>query len=133
MQAWGGPGRGSSWFETVDELYPVGTAPEHGIFVDDMDNVWLAGNGHIVLKFTREGKLLMQIGQLWQTAGSNDTRLLGNPTDVAVDPKTNEVFIADGYVNRRIVVFDSGYRSVQTTLGCLRPETRGWSDRDIRS
>ena len=124
VQAWGGPGRGSSWFETVDELYPVGTAPEHGIFVDDMDNVWLAGNGHIVLKFTREGKLLMQIGQLWQTAGSNDTRLLGNPTDVAVDPKTNEVFIADGYVNRRIVVFDSDTGAYKRHWGAygLRPE-----------
>ena len=107
VQAWGGPGPGYSWFETIDKPYPVGTAPEHGIFVDSKDNVWLAGNGHIVLKFTRAGKFLMQIGQLWQTAGSNDTRLLGNPSDVAVNPQTNEVFIADGYVNRRIIVFDA--------------------------
>ena len=124
VQAWGGPGPGRTWFETVDEPYPVGTAPEHGIFVDDMDNVWLAGNGHIVLKFNRAGNLLMQIGELWKTAGSNDTRLLGNPTDVAVDPNTNEVFVADGYVNRRIVVFDSETGAYKRHWGAYgkRPE-----------
>ena len=113
-----------AWFETVDEPYPVGTAPEHGIFVDDMDNVWLAGNGHIVLKFNRAGNLLMQIGELWKTNGSNDTRLLGNPTDVAVDPNTNEVFIADGYVNRRIIVFDSETGAYKRHWGAYgtRPE-----------
>ena len=124
VQAWGGPGPGQAWFETVDEPYPVGTAPEHGIFVDDMDNVWLAGNGHIVLKFNRAGNLLMQIGELWKTNGSNDTRLLGNPTDVAVDPNTNEVFIADGYVNRRIIVFDSETGAYKRHWGAYgtRPE-----------
>ena len=124
VQAWGGPGPGYSWFETIDEPYPVGTAPEHGIFVDSKDNVWLAGNGHIVLKFTRAGKFLMQIGQLWQTAGSNDTRLLGNPSDMAVNPNTNEVFIADGYVNRRIIVFDADTGAYKRHWGAYgkRPE-----------
>ena len=124
VQAWGGSGLGYRWFETVDRPYPFGTASEHGIFIDYQDNVWLAGNGHLVLKFTRAGTFLMQIGQLWQTAGSNDTSLLGNPTDVAVDPNTNEVFVADGYVNRRIIVFDADTGAYKPHWGAYgqRPE-----------
>ena len=88
--------RGS--FVTMEEStapFPVGTAAEHGISVDDKDNVWVTGNGHVALKFTREGKFLLQIGLLWKTGGSNDTQLLGNPTDIAVDTRTNEAYISD--------------------------------------
>jgi hypothetical protein len=77
------------------------------LFVDHRDNVWVVGNGHVALKFTRAGKFLLQIGELWKTGGSNDTRLLGNPTSGTVDAKTNEVFISDGYANRRVIVFDA--------------------------
>ena len=48
----------------------------------------------------------MTIGEYDKNAGSNDTKLLGGPSGIWVDPKTNEVFISDGYRNRRIVVFD---------------------------
>ncbi len=99
IQAWGGPGPGYEW--------PQG---EHGLFVDYKDNVWIAGNGgndHQVLKFSRDGTFLLQIGQAGKTAGSNHTRFLGRPTDVGVDPETNEVYIADGYLNRRVIVFDA--------------------------
>ena len=41
------------------------------------------------------------------TEGSLSTKYLGNPTDVYVDPNTNEAFISDGYINRRIIVFDA--------------------------
>lgn len=116
VQAWGGPGHGHPWFEAGSAPSPVGTPAEHGIFVDHNDNVWLAGNGHIVLKFTRAGKLVKQLGELWKPvdgsckvdcAHSNDTAHFGNPTDLVVDPKTNELFVSDGYVNRRIIVFDA--------------------------
>jgi DNA-binding beta-propeller fold protein YncE len=118
VQSWGGPGPGYSWMEGIPQCppgpvvpgckpFPVGSQAEHGIFVDHKDNVWVTGNGHVALKFTRAGKFLLQIGELGKTAGSNDTRFLGNPTDLAVYPKTNEVFIVDGYVNRRIIVFDA--------------------------
>ena len=69
--------------------------------------MWVTGNGHVALKFTPAGEFLLQIGELWKTNGSNDTRLLGNPTDLAVDARTNEVYIADGYVNHRVIVFDA--------------------------
>lgn len=99
VQAWGGPGHHPSW--------PEG---EHGIYVDHKDNVWIAGNGpkdHVVLKFARDGRFLMQLGEHQQTGDSRDQKLLGRPADMEVDPATNEVYLADGYKNRRIIVFDA--------------------------
>jgi DNA-binding beta-propeller fold protein YncE len=79
----------------------------HGIFVDHNDFVWIGTYmHHRVMKFTRDGKLLMTIGQYDKNAGSNDTTLLGGPAGIWVDPNTNEVYIADGYRNRRVIVFD---------------------------
>jgi DNA-binding beta-propeller fold protein YncE len=100
VQAWGGPGPGYSWMEGEPWA-------EHGMFIDHKDNVWVTGDGHVALKFTRGGKFLLQIGELWKTNGSNDPRLLGKPTTVAVDRASNEVFVADGYTNQRVVVFDA--------------------------
>jgi DNA-binding beta-propeller fold protein YncE len=79
----------------------------HGIFVDHNDFVWIGTYmHHRVMKFTRDGKLVMTIGQYDKNAGSNDTTLLGGPSGIWVDPKTNEAYISDGYRNRRVVVFD---------------------------
>jgi len=79
----------------------------HGIFVDHQDNVWVGSyNRHRVMKFSREGKHLLTIGEYEKTNGSADTHLLGGPSGIWVDPKTNEVFISDGYRNRRVIVFD---------------------------
>ena len=102
VQAWGGPGPGYSWMQRTDR-----TPAEHGIWVDHRDNVWVTGNGHVALKFTRTGKFLLQIGELWKTNGNNDPKLLGNPTGLTVDPQANEVYIADGYDNSRVIVFDA--------------------------
>ena len=99
IQGWGGDGEGYEW--------PGG---EHGIFVDYKDNVWVAGNGpddHQVLKFTRDGTFLLQIGQAGKTEGSNHTEYLGRPADIYVDPEANEAYIADGYLNKRVIVFDA--------------------------
>jgi sugar lactone lactonase YvrE len=79
----------------------------HGIFVDHNDFVWIGTHmHHRVMKFTRDGKLVMTIGQYDKNAGSNDTTLLGGPSGIWVDPATNEAYISDGYRNRRVVVFD---------------------------
>ena len=83
---------------------------EHGIFVDHLGYVWFAGNGpddHQVLKFSGDGTFVMQIGQAGRTEGSNSTEFLGQPADLEVDPETNELYIADGYLNKRIIVFDA--------------------------
>ena len=83
---------------------------EHGIAVDSKDNVWLTGNGAgdgQILKFTKNGKFLLQIGHAGSKVDSNDTRDLSRPAGIVVYPKTNEVFVADGYGNRRVIVFDA--------------------------
>lgn len=79
----------------------------HGIFVDHNDFVWVGSyRHHRVMKFTRDGKLVLTIGEYDKNAGSNDEKLLGGPAGIYVDPDTNEVFIADGYANRRVVVYN---------------------------
>ena len=89
----------------------------HGCFVDYQDNVWVAGNGDgIVQKYTRDGTLLLQIGTKGMcdsptgacgAPGSNSsTTLLNQPADIAVDPTNGDIYIADGYGNHRVVVFD---------------------------
>jgi DNA-binding beta-propeller fold protein YncE len=99
VRAWGGADRGYEW-----------PASEHGIYVDETDSVWLAGNGDDdsqLLKFTLDGKFLLQIGRSGASRGSNDTANLGSPADIAVDADAREVYVADGYRNRRVIVFDS--------------------------
>ncbi len=99
VQAWGNKDTTQQWFDS-----------EHGIFVDNESNVWIGGSSasdHVVLKFSSDGELLLRIGEWGITKGSNDTRHLGKPADIAVDTFANEVYIADGYSNRRIIVFDA--------------------------
>ena len=99
VQGWGGPGQGYEWPEN-----------EHGVYVDDQDNVWVGGNGpkdNHILKFTKTGKFILQIGRLGQSKGSSDTANLNRPSKMFVNSKTNEVFVSDGYGNRRVVVFDA--------------------------
>jgi DNA-binding beta-propeller fold protein YncE len=99
VRFWGGPGAGYEW--------PVS---EHGIHVDSNDFVWIGGNGDKdsqILKFTLDGKFVMQIGRSGQSKGSNDTRNLGKPADIAVDVAAHEIYVADGYGNRRVIVFDT--------------------------
>lgn len=99
IQAWGGQGEGYEW-----------PTSEHGIFVDHMDNVWTAGAGkgdNQVLKWSRDGTFLLQIGHSGPSEGSNNTSQLGQPADMEVDPETNEIYVADGYLNKRLIVFDA--------------------------
>ena len=99
IQGWGGPGQGYEWPDN-----------EHGMFVDYKDNVGIGGNGMNdtdILKFTQNGKYLLQIGHHGKTGGSNDTETLNRPAGIMVYPKTNEVLVADGYGSRRVIVFDA--------------------------
>ena len=82
----------------------------HGIFVDHTDHVWIGQTGGFhLMKFTRDGKLVMTIGDPKATAtgGSNDTTRLGGPAGLFVEPKANELYVSDGYINSRVIVFDA--------------------------
>lgn len=79
----------------------------HGLFVDHNGFVWTnARESQLTVKFTRTGQVALVVGKMDQTGGSNDTTLMGRPSEIWVDAADNEVFVADGYGNRRIIVFD---------------------------
>jgi DNA-binding beta-propeller fold protein YncE len=94
---------------------------EHGIHVDHKNNIWLAGGGggdSQILKYTKQGRFIMQVGKKGarlragiqkpiNDPNSLDTESFGQPTKIVVDPKTNEVYVSDGYVNHRVVVLDA--------------------------
>jgi hypothetical protein len=100
LQSWGGPGEAFNW-PTV----------EHGIYVDKNDNVWITGSGitdRHILKFKSSGQFVMQIGHPSSDApDSSRTDILGRPAGVEVDQEAREVYIADGYMNKRVAVYDS--------------------------
>jgi DNA-binding beta-propeller fold protein YncE len=60
-----------------------------------------------VLKFSRKGDFLLQIGKAGAPGGSDSTTALNRPAGVDVDPSGGEVYVADGFGNRRVVVFDA--------------------------
>jgi DNA-binding beta-propeller fold protein YncE len=146
VESWGGPGTGYDWPDS-----------NHGITVDYKGNVWIGGNGrgatpagaappeggapraaryndNMVLKFTQSGKFLMQIGHPGQSQGSNDVENLKGPAKLFVDPKTDELYVADGYGNHRVIVFDAetgkykrhwgayGHKPDDTNLGPYKPD-----------
>jgi DNA-binding beta-propeller fold protein YncE len=150
---WGGPAPGYQWPES-----------NHGITVDYKGNVWIGGNGrgtppagaatakesasapealntsgyfadNMILKFTQDGKFLMQIGKSAQSKGSNDTQTLKGAAKMFIDPKTNELIVADGYGNHRVIVFDAdtgkykrhwgayGHKPDDADLGPYKPDS----------
>ena len=91
---------------------------EHNIFVDHNDNVWISGTSpsgqsvtrdsdDMLLKFTKQGKFVKQFGGRSMNLGSKDPTSVNKPGDLFVYAKTNEVFVADGYGNRRLIVYDA--------------------------
>jgi DNA-binding beta-propeller fold protein YncE len=99
VRTWGGPGPGYEW-----------PSSNHGVHVDYKGNVWIGGNGEKdaqILKFTKDGKFLMQVGHFGKNGGSNDSENFGRPAKIWVDPKTNEAYVADGYLNKRVAVLDA--------------------------
>jgi DNA-binding beta-propeller fold protein YncE len=99
LRSWGGPGSGYEWPES-----------NHGITVDHKGNVWIGANGMKdaqILKFNQDGKFLLQIGHQGKNGGSNDTENLGRAAKIFVDPVANEAYVADGYGNRRVIVYDA--------------------------
>jgi hypothetical protein len=115
---------------------PSAVMPEtlHSCFVDYQDNVWIGGYADgVVQKYTHDGKtMVLQIGtkgicdgpdtlspkRAYPTCGNpgnnSSHTLLNEPAGIAVDPgpdpatgQVGDVYIADGYGNHRVVVFDN--------------------------
>jgi DNA-binding beta-propeller fold protein YncE len=114
LRGWGGPGEGYDWPEN-----------EHGFDLDPNGFVWITGNNpnfggskpdqtydDMLLKFSKSGKFVLQVGgrnryTTNKNSGSaKDTTCVHEPAECAYYRKTNEIFVADGYGNRRVIVFD---------------------------
>ena len=96
---WGGKGDDYEW-----------PSSNHGLTLDHKDNVWIGGNGRgdsHVLKFTRDGKFLLQIGTPGQEADSNSSEHFGRVAKISFDAKANEAYLSDGYGNKRVAVLDA--------------------------
>ena len=110
LNAWGGDGEGYEWPQR-----------EHGLHIDYQDHAWLGGNNcparnlpgleplfdDQLLKFTLDGEFVMQIGRANMSRGNADSENLHEPADAFVHPPTNEIFVADGYGNHRVAVYDA--------------------------
>jgi len=128
VKAWGGAGSGYDWPER-----------EHGIHIDHKGYVWLGGNNcpesklpglkpvadDALLKFTQEGKFILQIGRSNLSKGNADTANVHRAADAWVYPKTNELFVADGYGNTRVVVFDAETGAYKRMWGAFGKKPAG--------
>jgi hypothetical protein len=127
VKSWGGDGQGYDWPQR-----------EHGIYIDSKGFVWLGGNScpengleklkpvadDALLKFTQDGKFVMQIGHSNQSKGNADTANVHRAADVQLYAPTNELFVADGYGNHRIIVFDADTGAFKRMWGAFgnKPE-----------
>jgi hypothetical protein len=102
LRHWGGKdGEGYQW-----------PASNHGLQIDGKGNIWIGGNGGAndghILKFTQDGKFLLQVGIKKQGLGpdSNAMDRFYMVAKVSLDNKNNEAYVADGYGNKRVAVVD---------------------------
>lgn len=134
VNAWGGPGEGFDW-----------PWNEHGLFVDHDGHVWIGGNNptgrtppaeardDMLLKFTNTGELLLQIGGRDVNGGNLDTASVRRSAEMFVHEPTNEVFVADGYGNRRVIVFDADtgeFKRMWAAFGSEPSDTEPEADPD---
>jgi hypothetical protein len=123
VNSWGGPGEGYSW--------PISN---HGLGIDHKDNVWIGGNGQDstgrdshILKFTREGRLLMQLGKPNQPVNSNSMEHFGRVAKISFDPSANEAYVSDGYGHKRVAVIDMDNGRIKRYWGAYgqKPDDAG--------
>lgn len=114
VNSWGGPGQGYTW-----------PASNHGISIDDKDNVWIGGNGRTqggqfdshILKFSHDGKFLAQYGAPNQEPSSTSRTNFGRVAKISFDVKAQEAYLADGYSNKRVAVIDMNTGAIKRFWG----------------
>ncbi|MCY4078399.1 MAG: hypothetical protein OXH04_23535 [Acidobacteria bacterium] len=114
VRAWGGA--------TDDRAWP---GNEHGIHVDASGHVWVGGNSgadpsdDMLLKLAGDGTVALQIGRRGESLGNDDTTNLRRPAESFVYEASGEVFVADGYGNRRVIVLDAETGEFQRMWGAF--------------
>src|ERR1700687_1496269 len=132
VNAWGGPGiPGFDWPDSQPR-----------IAIAYKNNVWIGGrapaapslrklNDDMIIKFTSQGKFLLQIGGRDKSptsqnppvvGGNRDTKSFHQPTDVFVYPRTHEAFVSDGYGSRRVIVLDADTGAFKRLWGAFGNE-----------
>ncbi len=132
LRGWGGEsGPGYAW-----------PGNEHGLTFDPKGFVWILGNNDNsngrskfpsdsqVLTFTRDGKFVKAFGTPGQI-GSNKTDVLRGAANSYYYAKTNELLVADGYGNSRIVVYDADTGKVKRTWGAYGNKPLDAADRPV--
>jgi len=105
LQAWGKPNMVSGWPKS-----------EHTIFTDRAGNVYIAGAqaGDSLLKFTADGKFISDFGHRGPAVQGQGQKQDNQQTDLllrgvaaaTLDENAGEIYIADGYLNKRVMVWD---------------------------
>ena len=114
VNSWGGPGEGYTW-----------PASNHGITIDHKDNVWIGGNGRSdghILKFSRDGEFLAEYGEPGAETNSLSMTSFGSVAEVSIDADANEVYVADGYRNKRVAVLDADSGEIKRFWGAYGNE-----------
>ena len=120
VNAWGGPADGYDW-----------PSSNHGLSIDHMDNIWIGGNGQgdsHILKFSRDGEFIMQIGDAGQPVNSDARDHFGRVAKISFDATNNEAYVADGYGNKRVAVIDMDTGELKRYWGAYGNEP---SDEDL--
>jgi len=120
VNSWGGPGEGYTWPNS-----------NHGLTLDPMDNIWIGGNGQgdsHILKFTRDGEFLMEIGTPGMPANSLTEEHFGRVAKISFDAEGSEAYVSDGYTNKRVAVLDAATGAFKRYWGAYGNEP---SDADL--
>ncbi len=139
IRGWGGQsGPGYNW-----------PSNEHGMSIDSKGFVWIAGNFDTtttnpdnasteklpsdsqILKFTKDGKFVMAIGKPG-LVGSNKTDVPRGATNTYYNEKTNELWVADGYGNSRVIVYDADSGKMKRMWGAYGKPPLDMADRPAR-
>jgi DNA-binding beta-propeller fold protein YncE len=120
LRSWGGQdGPGYQWPDS-----------NHGLNIDNKGNVWIGGNGgqdgH-VLKFTQDGKFVMQVGKKGVTQNSTAQDHFFQVAETFFHAPANEVYVSDGYGNRRVAVIDAESGKIKRYWGAYGrpPDDKG--------
>ncbi len=126
LAAWGGPGAGFEWPEREHGIY----AGQNGRDLGEREQrirraECRAASGQVrrhAAQVHAGRKFLLQIGHSGKSTGDADHDNVKQAADMVVFK--NELYVADGYGNHRVAVFDATRREVQARRGWLERRRR---------
>lgn len=98
----------------------IGSA--HSVTIDKQNNYWVTDSvGHQVLKFDADGKVLLTLGTKGKAGDNTSKDLFNQPNHVAIAPN-GDIYVSDGYVNARVMHFDSQGKFIRIIGGNMGTE-----------